>query len=163
MGYSRSRVLLRQLAGVIMNTDDFSDLLVERQAKHPIWFELPGDEPADDLSLNRLEDELGARFPLDYRWFLKALGGGDFAFVAIYSADQASDLLITRNQPDVPVPFVAVTDDGTGNLIGFPVVEGVCADRIMEFDHESGEIRPTGHGGFLDFVAEVGLRRSDAT
>ena len=143
-----------------MNTSEFATLVTAVRSAHPTWFDLPSDQPVDGASLDRLEAELGVTLPSDYRWFLETYGGGDFAFVAIYSADDSSDLLVTRNQPDAQVPFVAVSDDGTGNLIGFPITDGHCEDRILVFDHEDGELRGSPYGGFLEFVATVGLRQA---
>ena len=80
-----------------MNASEFATLAAAVRRAHPMWFDLPSDQPADRASLDRLETELGATLPSDYRWFLKNYGGGDFAFVAIYSADDSSDLLLTRD------------------------------------------------------------------
>lgn len=141
-----------------MTIDEFNALVAEARAAHPTWFDLPSDEPPDESTLSQLEDELGVSLPSDYRWFLQQYGGGDFAFASIYSGDNGSDLLITRNQPTADRQFVAVSDDGTGNFFGFPVVDGTCEDQMMVLDHESGELRETGYGPFLEFVARVGLQ-----
>lgn len=106
------------------------------------------------------EEALGVRFPSDFRWFLQTFGGGDFAFVTIYSLDPESDLNIRQNQPEVDPKVLAFSDDGTGNLFVFPVTDGVCVDQVLLLEHESGEARPFGTRTFLEFVLQIGLRTS---
>ena len=62
-----------------VNRVDFLTHVNQARRDHPIWFDLPADEPPDDELLADAETELGARLPDDYRWFLQEFGGGDFA------------------------------------------------------------------------------------
>lgn len=141
-----------------MNHDDFSALVDRARRDHPIWFDLPRDEPPDEQVLVDAEAELGARLPEDFRWFLRQFGGGDFAFATIYSADPGSDLSLLRNQPGDTEGLVAFSDDGTGSLFVFPVEDDACRDRVLVWDDELGDVRPTGYGTFLEFVARVALQ-----
>ena len=141
-----------------MNHDDFLALVNRARRDHPIWFDLPSDEPPDEELLAAAETELGARLPDDFRWFLQEFGGGDFAFATIFSADPGSDLSLLRNQPGDAKGLIAFSDDGTGNLFVFPVEGDVCHDRVLVWDHESGDARPAGYARFLEFVARVGLQ-----
>lgn len=140
-----------------MDRSEFVVILSRLRNLHPNWFDLPADRRVDDDQIESLEVDLGARLPDDYWWFLREFGGGDFVFISVYSADPDSDLLVTRNQAGSTAPFLAVLDDGTGDFLGFSVLDGVCEDRMMVLDHETGDISPLGCGGFLDFVYHVGL------
>jgi len=143
---------------VTVTRDAFQALVESARADHPLWFDLPTDETADPESLDFIEQDLGATLPDDYRWFLSTFGGGDFAFARLYSGDRNSDLFLLANQPKVRRDFVAVSDDGTGNLIGFPVLGGMCQERVMFLDHETESLRPSEIIGFLEFVARSGLQ-----
>ena len=144
-----------------MTIEEFEGLVATARAQHPLWFDLPGDEPADAEALRQVESDLQATLPDDYKWFLRTFGGGDFAFARIYSADPRSDLLVTSNQPGGGQSLVAFADDGTGNLLGFPIRGGACVDEVWVYDHEEDAVRPSIVSTFLDYVADVGLRRSD--
>lgn len=69
-----------------MKRDDFLTHVNHARRDHPVWFDLPSDEPPDEELLADTETALGARLPDDFRWFLQEFGGGDFASAAIYSA-----------------------------------------------------------------------------
>ncbi len=141
-----------------MKRDEFSAIVRSAKAEHPLWFDLEPDENPDADRLEQVEKTLGARLPADYTWFLTEYGGGDFAFASIYSADPESDLYIAHNQGHAQrSTFVAFSDDGTGNLLLFPVVGGVAQDEVIICDHETQEIRLTQDDGFLDFVLRVAL------
>ena len=141
-----------------MNHDDFLDVVNLARRDHPVWFDLPSDQPPDEELLAAVETELGARLPDDFRWFLQEFGAGDFAFATIYSADPDSDLSLLRNQSGGLKGLIAFSDDGTGNLFVFPVENDACHDRVLVWDHESGEVRSTDHATFLGFVARVALQ-----
>lgn len=145
-----------------MKRDDLVAQVSEARQSHPIWFDLPSDEPPDEVRLGEFESTLAARLPDDFRWFLKEFGGGDFAFATVFSADPRSDLNLGLNQPPQIEGLVAFSDDGAGNSFVFPVEDGACQDRVLLWDHETSEVRPTGYGNFLDFVSRVALRPADA-
>jgi hypothetical protein len=142
-----------------MDRRDFAELVEATQAAHPVWFDLPADRKADAEALDEVERQLGVRLAADFGWFLSEYGGGDFAFVLVYSADKASDLYVVRNQPThANAPVVAFSDDGTGNQFVFPVQDGLADDVVLSLDHETGELARVAYDGFLGFVARRGLR-----
>jgi hypothetical protein len=136
--------------------DEFDERVRQARAAHPVWFDLEPDGTPTEQHLDELERALGVGLPADYRWFLTTYGGGDFALAAVYSGDEASALYLPRNQPEHPPHgFVAMGDDGTGNLYGFPVLDGRGIDEVVLLDHETGEVRGLAGGGILDFIAQV--------
>jgi hypothetical protein len=142
--------------------EEFGRLVDEARVAHPQWFALPADAAPSEDEIMAHFTELGARLPAEYLDFLREFGGGDFAFLAIYSMDRTSDLNIVAknaapwlNRAD----FVAVSDNGAGDYYGFEVRDGRGGSEVLLLDHETGEIRPTGHADFLDFVAALGLQQ----
>ncbi len=136
-----------------MDRDEFRAIVERVKADRPVWFGLPSDEPPDEDQLRAVEQSLGARLPDDYTWFLREYGGGDFAFVRVLSADPGSDLAITAQQWDeLPDGVIAFSPNGTGDMYVFPVESGVAQDRVLFFDHETGELSPS-EPDFLTFVS----------
>ena len=86
------------MPGEAMSRDEFADLVARTRMKHPIWFDLETDVPLDPSRQGELEARLGAQLPEDYVWFLQAVRQRTFAFATVYSADEASDLFVLRNQ-----------------------------------------------------------------
>lgn len=119
--------------------------LVERaRVEHPTWFDLEPDQPPDAAQLHAVEEALGARLPADYLWFLTEYGGGDFAFAQVLSADPRSNLFITENQGSwLPDGVIAFAENGAGDAYVFPVEGDQAHDRVLLWDHETGEVRPS--------------------
>lgn len=164
MGPARSTGDLRQLARgiVIVDLDEFERAVAEARDAHPQWFALPSDESPGDEQVAAQQAQLGAQLPQEYLDFVRVFGGGDFAFLAVYSLDEGSDLnIVTRNaEPWLSrSDFVAISDNGAGDYYGFAVQDGRCSPEVLLLDHESGELRPTGHADFFEFALAKGLRQ----
>ena len=141
-----------------MEREEFTQLVERLRAERPTWFDLPPDDPPDAVQLRAVEDALGARLPEDYEWFLREYGGGDFAFARILSADPRSDLLITGHQRDeLPDGVIAFSENGVGDSYVFPVEDGVAQDRVLFFDHETGELSQS-EPDFLTFLSRQAFR-----
>lgn len=145
-----------------MTLDEFRRVVEEARAAHPQWFALPPDAAPEEDEVVVQSAQLGVQLPTEYLDFLREFGGGDFAFLAVYSMDRASDLnIVTKNA--VPwlerTDFVAVADNGAGDYYGFAVSGGRCGSEVLLLDHESGELRPTGDEDWFDFVVAKGLRQ----
>jgi hypothetical protein len=142
-----------------MDRASFAELVAATRAAHPIWFDLPSDAKADAEALRQAQRRLGIQLPDDYAWFLSEYGGGDFAFAAIYSADESSRVYLVDVQPlDGGADTLAFSDNGCGDLYVFPVENGVAADIVWIHDHETGERARDDSDGFLDWVARHALR-----
>ena len=145
-----------------MNPAAFDDLVAEIRLEHPTWLELPSDAPPTSEGLAEVAANLPWRLPREYIDFVSHYGGGDFAFTQVYSLDPASDMNIVLkngvpwlNRDD----FIAFSDNGAGDYYGFVVKEGVAGSSVFLLDHESGELRATGHGDIFEFLAAEGLRQ----
>ena len=141
-----------------MTRDEFRVVAEKMRAAHPMWFDLPSDAPPSQDEIDEIERQLNLTLPSDFVWFLKEYGGGDFAFATIYSADRGSRSHLLRRQEDVqPSDFVAVTDNGAGDLFGFRADDGVLGDEVYFFDHET-ETVSSAADDFLTFVKDRAFR-----
>ena len=143
-----------------MDRDEFADLIERTKAERPTWFDLEPDTPPDAEQLRVVEEALGAQLPADYSWFLGEYGGGDFAFTRIHSADPRSDLYLGEKQgAELPDEVISFSENGAGDSYVFPVEGGAAKDRVLFYDHETGELSAEEDEGFLAFVARKALRR----
>lgn len=139
-----------------MDRRTFEVLVSKVRTDHAIWFDRSApDSPAGEEALVRVEEELGALLPPDFRWFLATYGGGDFALARVYSADADSDLYIVDNQPLESVALVAFADDGTGLQFAFPIEQGTCVDRVQIWDFETNERLDSHAGDFLGYLSRA--------
>lgn len=135
--------------------------IVAAQDEHPNWFRLPSDEPATPGDVVAAADALGCALPESYRMFVSEFGGGDFAFVEIYSATPDSEVsIVEMNQRPwlSGLSFVAFADTGTGDYYGWRVVDGEALDDVVILDHTTGQLRECDFVDFVDFVVREGLR-----
>jgi hypothetical protein len=139
-----------------LTRDEFDRLVDEARTERPLLFDLEPDAPPDDEAIRDVGRQLGSTLPDDFVWFLRKYGGGNFGFASVYSADDSSDLYLPDNQSGDTSGFVAVSDDGTGNLFGFRVADGTAEDGVIIWEHETGSAEPTGTP-FLDWLAKTAL------
>jgi hypothetical protein len=145
-----------------MTFDEFRLLVDAAREENPQWFALPPDASPTEAEIEAHQAELGLRLPAEFLDFLREFGGGDFAFLGVYSMDRNSDLDVVA-QNAVPWldrrDFVAVSDNGCGDHYGFRVdAAGRCDPEVVLLDHESGELRPTGAPDWFAFTATHALR-----
>jgi len=136
--------------------------IVEAQEEHPNWFRLPSDEAATPEDIAAAADALGCELPESYRVFVSEFGGGDFAFVEIYSAtpDSEVSIVVMNQRPWLDTSsFIAFADTGTGDYYGWKVVDGSAVDDPVILDHTTGELRDCDLVDFVDFVLREGLRQ----
>lgn len=143
-----------------MDYTEFKELARIAKEKNPVWFALEADRPAADGEIAQAEAELGVTFPPEYRDFLRDFGGGYFAFVNVFSVQTGSQWnIVQRNKRHAIDAFIAISDNGVGDLYGFGVSDGVCRPHILFSDHETnGNLKPTNYQNVLEFLAEKGLR-----
>ena len=143
--------------------DEFRALVAGTKLKQPRWFALESDRRATDTELQQAERHIGAALPEQYRRFVSEYGGGFFGFAKVFSVQPDSDfnlVAINRREGLVGSGFVAVSDNGAGDLYAFKVADGSCGASIWFHDHEANEWRKTQFADLLDFLAQRALRRS---
>jgi hypothetical protein len=143
-----------------MTFDEFRALVAQTKSRHPVWFGLEMDRAAADAELQDLERQLGVRLPEEYRRFVQEYGGGYFALANVFSAQPGSSwnlLDINRREKLLGTGFVAVADNGAGDLYGFQCIEGVCHPEVWIHDHEVGAWRQTEFVNLLDFLHRKAL------
>ena len=145
-----------------MEIKEFVELVSSARRSHPGWFMLQSDSAATESEVEDAQLALGVALVPEYRRFLEIFGGGDFAFMNVFSVDPSSEWnIVERNRAAglVGTGFLAISDDETGGLYGFRVVKGVCEPAPCYLDVSTREIVPTKYRDVLSFIAAVGLRQ----
>jgi antitoxin YobK len=128
-----------------------------RSASMPADFEPFEFLTASDQELRRVEDELGAVLPAQYREFMMRYGGGEFLFLDLVPV---GDLVSVNRFEQVP-DFVVIAPVGTGDSWGFDVSDGVCGDEVSFWFHDDRRREPDS-ADFLEFLSAKGLRYSES-
>ena len=103
----------------LLTIEEFVTYMRDITLRNPTWFDLPPDRAPTADELRTQEVDLGAELPTAYLEFIEAFGGGDFAFLEIYSLDPSSRVnIVYRNsvswlQRD---DFIAFSDNVWGLL-----------------------------------------------
>jgi hypothetical protein len=135
---------------------ELAQIVAEKKAKHPFHFDAERDEPLTSEMIAQIERDQGIRFPASFMQHLMTEGAGDFAFGWVYSPDPQSGWSLWKEYDYMPamrghlLPF---SDNGGGDYLCFPIVEGVCEDRIVWADHEEDyRERDAEMEDFRDFI-----------
>jgi antitoxin YobK len=144
-----------------MEISDFEQLTAAAKSEHPQWFLVFNGLVARQVDVSNAEEQLGARLPTKYKWFMENYGGGAFAFTDILPVvmpDESGESVISVNAENTwSEPFIAVAPVGTGDWWGFLVKSGECSDEVHMHDHEDGTISLQADD-FLEFAAKHSLR-----
>ncbi|MEV6634903.1 SMI1/KNR4 family protein [Actinoplanes sp. NPDC051470] len=137
-------------------------LLAEHASKgFPPEIRILDEVRADDADIEAVETQLGARLPEKYKQVLTTYGGGMFGFVDLLPVrspkDGESDVLTENTGEFAVAGFVQVAPVGSGDMWGFAVHDGVCAEAVSMWFHDTGEIQFES-GDFLEFMATRGVR-----
>ena len=125
-----------------MDIFEFKELVNKVRLSNPIWFGLPADNIADDLSISNAETSLGVKLPIEYIEFVKEFGGGFFALGTVYSLDEESDInIVNENKKynNIRESNIIFSDNGAGDLYGFKEKNSTCDGKVYEYDHEKNE------------------------
>lgn len=144
-----------------MNYSEFESLYREAIASKPLWLEGEMEPAATDEQIARLEGELHAKLPEQYRYFLKHYGAGYFAFTNIFSALEDSDWYMVDRIRDMNIPpsYLPISDDEAGGTYGFVLNDGECSEEVYYHHSFDSDIPMKSFPSFLDFVATVGLKK----
>jgi len=142
-----------------MLIEEFVQLVEKRKEEKPVWFGLESDPPATSAQIQDAEAQLRVRLPVSYRLFVTRYGGGYFALGNLFSVFPGSDWnIVERNRSLLPFGFLAVSDNGVGDLYGFRVTDGVCDEEIVMFDHETGTISQPKYLDLFEFLEETAMK-----
>ena len=118
-----------------MRIAEFIPIVEKIMLERPVWFGLESDRVGTEDDLRLAESQLGVRLPESYREFVARFGGGYFAFGNVFSVDPSSEwYIVDRNKGIERGNFVAVSDNGVGDLYGFEDCDGVCNEKLVMLD-----------------------------
>lgn len=147
-----------------MLLDDFKKIIDQKKKENPFWFEDTPDNLATDNNIQIIEDDLEALLPDSYKGFIKEYGGGYFGFTNIFSADQNGDwYIVDKNinaQFYLPQNFIAISDDETGGLYGYVVVDGKCKEEVYYWDGHEDTLSKA-YDNVFDYLVKVGVTKSE--
>jgi len=140
---------------------DFRNLVNELKTRKPALFDLETDPPATEDQIREAEEQLGVRFPVEYRLFVREMGGGFFGFTNVFSATLSGHWSVVERNRSAPMDlgsFLAVSDNGVGDYYGFLIEDGSCRSTVCFFDHETMGVSETRYANLFDYLAIVGLK-----
>ena len=139
------------------------DVLVESVRAKAAWqFGGQRDTPLTAATISAIEVAEQIQFPSSYKDFLTRYGAGDFVFSQVYSPDRTSGWNLWDHfqyMPDKKGVLLPLSDNGAGDYYCFPVVNGMCEDRVVWADHEQNyNVINSEYRDFREFVVKVCLR-----
>ena len=143
-----------------MNFNDFLALVEHTKEIHPVWFGLEPDEVPNQEDIAVAEQNLGIKFPQDYKDFLREYGGGYFGLGKVFSLQQGSDwnvIDINLNLDYLSEGYLAISDDGAGDYFAYKIIENVCQPNIYFFDHEENKWELTEYFNLFDYLKKYAL------
>ena len=144
-----------------MNIEEFEALVQELKINNPKIFGLESDAKPTIEEIKLIEEYYEISLPTSYKEFLKKYGGGYFAYLVVYSMDDQSFFYLRNNVMKELIKinkFFPVIDFETGDLAGFKIINDVCEDMIMLYNHEDNVINDL-HMNFFDAIAKYGLKK----
>jgi len=149
-----------------MTFDEFKLIVDKKKVDKPIWFALEAEKRAEEMDIANTEKLYNIHLPLEYKLFLKEYGGGFFSFVTVYTCNENSDFYIKSKNPVEAVnknKFIAISDNGVGDLYGFSITNNKCDDKISMFSHEKHEVQGTKYKNLYNFLLSKGLQMEEIT
>jgi len=144
-----------------MTFDEFKLIVDKKKRDKPLWFALDSEQRAKEIDIDNIEKLYNIHLPIDYKLFLKEFGGGYFAFVTVYTCNENSNFYIVSKNPAETVnksKFIAISDNGAGDLYGFSITDNSCNDKISMYSHEDQAIQGTEYNDLLNFLLSEGLQ-----
>ncbi|MBB5353936.1 hypothetical protein HNR46_004206 [Haloferula luteola] len=137
---------------------ELAQIVADRKAKNPFHFEAERDEPLTPDAIAQIEHDQGVRFPTSFVRHLTTEGAGDFAFGWVFSPDPQSGWSLWKEyhyMPKMRGKLLPFSDNGGGDYLCFPIIDGICEDRIVWADHED-DYRPQASEleDFSDFIVK---------
>ena len=143
-----------------MNFKEFCECVCETEEKHPNWFALNSDPPADINKIHEVESKLKVKLPEKYKQFLNKFGGGEFAFVNIFSVEPLSDYNVALQNSKWQIEnFVSISDDQTGGIYGYKIEAGQLSEKIHFWSFDECCFENTIYDDIFEFIVRCGLRK----
>lgn len=142
-----------------MTYSDFIEIVEKTKKDKPILFELESDKLASLEDIQIFESETGIILPEEYKKFLSEFGGGYFGFATIYSLDKDSSFYLLDNQKYIPDNYLAISDNGCGDVYIMKKLDGNISSEIFFYDHETGNVSDKEYENIYEFLVSVGLRK----
>lgn len=146
-----------------MNFYEFERTIEEIKSENPVLFMLESDPVGTSDQINEAQLRLSLSLPEEYIMFIKAFGGGYFAYVNVFSVNQESEWNIIEQNNQISLRdshnFLAISDSGTGDYYGFEIINGNCSPAIKVYDHDKNLVEPTIYENLYAYLVSVGLGR----
>ena len=142
-----------------MTYSDFIEIVEKTKKDKPILFELESDKLASLEDIQIFESETGIILPEEYKKFLSEFGGGYFGFATIYSLDKDSSFYLLDNQKYIPDNYLAISDNGCGDVYIMNKLDGNISSEIFFYDHETGNVSDKEYENIYEFLVSVGLSK----
>lgn len=136
-----------------MTFDEFERIINTAKRANPVWFGLDSEEKPEKEDILNAEKMYSVKLPEQYKRFLLEYGGGCFAFINIYNPGDNNPIEFVKKYN-----FLAISDNGGGDLYGFKIFNGRCNNGISVYLHDDKKIEDTEYSDVLEFIAAKALR-----
>lgn len=142
-----------------MEIREFNEIVGNVKIKNPILFGLGHDTIPSENDIIEYEKQNNVQLTEKYKQFLLKYGGGFFGFQNIYSLDKQSDFYIANHNSYPLGTILNIADNGCGDYYSLKIINGICQDAIVFYDHEIDKISDTEFSDIFEFLTNVGLQR----
>lgn len=142
-----------------MEISEFNEIVDNIKIQNPILFGLEHDTIPSENDIKEYEKQNGVQLTEKYKQFLLKYGGGFFGYANIYSLDKESTFYIVNHNPCPLKNILHIADNECGDFYSLKIVDGICQDAIVFYDHEIDKISDTEFSDIFEFLIKVGLKR----
>jgi hypothetical protein len=148
-----------------MTEQEFEKLFNEYHAEQAEKFpHLAAWRPATKEEIAKAEHAKGVQLPNEFKIFLAKYGYGEFYFASIFcpllSNPEGIHYEIWDYYPrKFNDDFLPISSNGDELWTGFRVKDGICSERLYNFNVDKDQFEKTEHESIWDFLAEVALVR----
>lgn len=144
-----------------MTFDEFKTIVISYMKKKPNWFYNKMEERANKNDIDKAERKLGIMLPIKYKEFVREYGGGDFAFINVFSVDENGEWYICKKNKELECchnnkNFVAISDDQTGGFYGYILNNSIVNEDIYYLDLDTNKFTNI-HKDIFEYIIESGL------
>jgi len=144
--------------------NQFTEHINRLKDSNPIWFALDSDPVGTKAEIETVEKQLNISLPEDYKKFIKAFGGGYFAYTVMFSVSADSEWNIINQNQSLDLLekqyFLAVSDNQAGDYYGYKIESGLSEKNLFVYDHDDRQIKQTKYQNLFEYLMEVGLKQT---